>query len=63
MQDSSYDNDTLVLGFSDLNRLRRERPMVLTGGRACSCSTSMDATTSRRYRRSIALPSAKTNRS
>src|SRR5581483_7375033 len=30
---SNYDNDTLVLGFSDLNRLRRERPMVLTGGR------------------------------
>jgi 4-aminobutyrate---pyruvate transaminase len=30
---SNYDNDTLVLGFSDLNRLRRERPMVLTSGR------------------------------
>jgi 4-aminobutyrate--pyruvate transaminase len=30
---SNYDNDTLVLGFSDLNRLRHERPMVLTKGR------------------------------
>ena len=26
-------NDTLVLGFSDLDRLRRERPLVLSGGR------------------------------
>ena len=30
---SNYENDTLVLGMSDLARLRRERPMVLTGGR------------------------------
>jgi 4-aminobutyrate--pyruvate transaminase len=30
---SNYENDTLVLGMSDLTRLRRERPMVLTGGR------------------------------
>ena len=30
---SNYTNDTLVLGFSDLNRLRTERPMVITGGR------------------------------
>ena len=30
---SNYQNDTLVLGMSDLARLRRERPMVLTGGR------------------------------
>ncbi len=29
----NYRNDTLVLGFSDLDRLRRERPLVLTGGR------------------------------
>src|SRR5580658_2712390 len=30
---SNYQNDTLVLGMSDLSRLRRERPLVLTGGR------------------------------
>ena len=30
---SNYRNDTLVLGFSDLDRLRHERPMVLSGGR------------------------------
>ena len=30
---SNYTNDTLVLGFSDLNKLRTERPMVITGGR------------------------------
>ncbi len=30
---SNYQNDTLVLGFSDLNRLRTERPLVVTGGR------------------------------
>jgi len=30
---SNYVNDTLVLGFSDLNRLRTERPLVVTGGR------------------------------
>ncbi len=30
---SNYQNDTLVLGFSDLNRLRSERPLVLAGGR------------------------------
>ena len=29
----NYRNDTLVLGFSDLDRLRRERPLVLSGGR------------------------------
>jgi 4-aminobutyrate--pyruvate transaminase len=30
---SNYQNDTLVLGFSDLNRLRSERPLVIAGGR------------------------------
>ncbi|CAN7475810.1 aminotransferase class III-fold pyridoxal phosphate-dependent enzyme [Bosea sp. LjRoot9] len=29
----NYRNDTLMLGFSDLKRLRSERPLVLTGGR------------------------------
>ena len=29
----NYSNDTMVLGMSDLRLLRRERPMVLTGGR------------------------------
>ena len=29
----NYRNDTLVLGFSDLDKLRTERPMVLSGGR------------------------------
>ena len=30
---SNYANDTLLLGMSDLTRLSRERPLVLTGGR------------------------------
>jgi 4-aminobutyrate--pyruvate transaminase len=29
----NYVNDTMVLGMSDLRRLRQERPMLLTGGR------------------------------
>ena len=30
---ANYRNDTLVLGISDLKRLRRERPLVLAKGR------------------------------
>jgi 4-aminobutyrate--pyruvate transaminase len=29
----NYRNDTLVLGFSDLDRLRHERPLVIAGGK------------------------------
>ena len=30
---TNYRNDTLVLGFSDLDRLRNERPLVIAGGK------------------------------
>ena len=33
MRGANYRNDNMILGFSDLKRLRTERPLLLTGGR------------------------------
>jgi 4-aminobutyrate---pyruvate transaminase len=33
LRGTNYSNDSMILGFSDLRRLRTERPLVITGGR------------------------------
>ena len=46
---SNYRNEAVLLGFSDLRRLKTERPLVLTAAKAFSSSTITARTISRRF--------------